>query len=206
MLSMALASLVLPFLPLMPLQILLNNLLYDLSEIGIPFDSADEKTLSRPQAWDINSVLGFTLIMGPLSSLFDLSTFAVLALGFKADVEVFRSAWFVESIATQILVIFVIRTARPFWTSRPNTVLTATSLGALAVALLLALTPAGHFAGFVSLPLPILTAMVIITIFYLGAAEALKPFALRWAPKGIQVWGPTWSWSTNPVRTPFRMK
>ena len=190
MLSMALASLVLPFLPLTPLQILLNNLLYDLSEIGIPFDSADEKTLSRPQAWDINSVLGFTLIMGPLSSVFDLGTFAVLALGFKADVDVFRSAWFVESIATQILVIFVIRTARPFWASRPNFVLTATSLSALAAALLLALTPAGHFAGFVSLPLPILAAIVIITIIYLAAAEALKPLALRWAPN-IQVWGPT---------------
>ena len=126
--------------------------------------------------------------MGPLSSVFDLGTFAVLALGFKADVDVFRSAWFVESIATQILVIFVIRTARPFWASRPNFVLTATSLSALAAALVLALTPAGHFAGFVSLPLPILAAIVIITIIYLAAAEALKPLALRWAPN-IQVWG-----------------
>jgi Mg2+-importing ATPase len=120
MLSMALASLALPFLPLTPLQILFNNLLYDFSEIGIPFDTGDEATLARPQAWNINSVLGFTLIMGPLSSLFDFATFALLELGFKADVDVFRTAWFAESIATQILVIFVIRTAQRAWTSRPN--------------------------------------------------------------------------------------
>ncbi len=75
MLSMALASLVLPFLPLAPLQILLNNLIYDVSEIGIPFDSADEETLAAPQVWDMQSVLRFTLIMGPLSSLFDIETF-----------------------------------------------------------------------------------------------------------------------------------
>jgi len=120
MLSMALASLVLPFLPLAPLQILLNNLIYDVSEIGIPFDTADDKELARPQTWDMQSVLRFTLIMGPLSSLFDAATFALLHLGFGADPAVFRTAWFIESIATQILVIFVIRTARPCWTSRPH--------------------------------------------------------------------------------------
>ncbi len=187
MLSMALASLILPFLPLMPLQILINNLLYDLSEIGIPFDAADEKSLSRPQTWDISSVLGFTLIMGPLSSLFDLGTFLMLSSIFKATADVFQTAWFVESITTQILVIFVIRTARPFWTSRPNAVLVASSLGALAVALLVALTPLGHFAGFVPLPGAILAAIAVITVAYLAAAEVLKPLALRWSPKGLQL-------------------
>ncbi|MES1180002.1 MAG: cation transporting ATPase C-terminal domain-containing protein, partial [Hyphomicrobium sp.] len=186
MLSMALASLILPFLPLTPLQILINNLLYDFSEIGIPFDEADEQALSRPQAWDINSVLGFTLIMGPLSSLFDLGTFFVLSNVFKADPETFRTAWFVESIATQILVIFIIRTAKPFWASKPNAVLAVSSLGALAIALIIALTPIGHFAGFVSLPASILSAIVGITICYLAAAEMLKPLALHWAPKGLQ--------------------
>jgi Mg2+-importing ATPase len=179
MLSMALASLALPFLPLTPLQILFNNLLYDFSEIGIPFDSADETALIRPQAWNINSVLGFTLIMGPLSSLFDLATFALLELGFKADVDIFRTAWFVESIATQILVIFVIRTAQRAWTSRPNRILTWTSLGALAIALSVALTPISRFVGFVPPPTPILAAIAAITIAYLAAAEALKPWAMR---------------------------
>jgi Mg2+-importing ATPase len=182
MLSMALASLVLPFLPLTPLQILLNNLLYDLSEIGIPFDSADEDTLARPQAWDIRSVLGFTLIMGPLSSVFDIGTFALLHLGFDVGADVFRTAWFVESIATQILVIFVIRTAGPVWASRPDRVLAATSLGAVVVALTLALTPIGHLVGFVALPLPILAAMAGVTTLYLASAEALKPLAMGWAP------------------------
>jgi Mg2+-importing ATPase len=179
MLSMALASLALPFLPLTPLQILFNNLLYDFSEIGIPFDTGDEATLARPQAWNINSVLGFTLIMGPLSSLFDFATFALLELGFKADVDVFRTAWFAESIATQILVIFVIRTAQRAWTSRPNRILVWTSLGALAVALSVALTPIGRFAGFVPPPTPILVAIAGITVAYLAAAEALKPLAMR---------------------------
>jgi Mg2+-importing ATPase len=178
MLSMALASLVLPFLPLAPLQILLNNLIYDVSEIGIPFDSADREDLARPKTWNMKAVLRFTLIMGPLSSLFDVATFALLRLGFNADVAEFRTAWFVESIATQILVIFIIRTARPFWTSRPHPVLAATSLGALAVALILALTPLGEVVGFVSLPLPMLAAIAGITLLYLASAEALKRFAV----------------------------
>ena len=110
MLSMALASLVLPFLPLLPVQILLNNLLYDLSEIGIPFDRVDEQDLSRPQAWDMGGLLRFTLIMGALSSVFDLATFAILIRVFDASPELFQTAWFVESTATQILVIFIIRT------------------------------------------------------------------------------------------------
>lgn len=179
MLSMALASLALPFLPLTPLQILLNNLLYDFSEIGIPFDTADDDALARPQAWNINSVLGFTLVMGPLSSLFDLATFALLEIGFKADINVFRTAWFVESIATQILVIFVIRTAQRAWTSRPNRILVWTSLGALAVALSVALTQIGRFVGFVPPPMSILAAISGITVVYLAAAEALKPLAMR---------------------------
>ncbi len=178
MLSMALASLVLPFLPLAPLQILLNNLIYDLSEIGIPFDSADPEALARPKAWDIRAILRFTLVMGPLSSLFDLSTFAMLHWGFRADVATFRTAWFVESIATQILVIFIIRTAKPLWHSRPHPILIATSLGALAVALALALTPLGAIIGFVALPAPILASITAITIVYLAAAEGLKRFAV----------------------------
>ncbi|BBK41908.1 magnesium-translocating P-type ATPase [Allostella vacuolata] len=182
MLSMALASLVLPFLPLAPLQILLNNLLYDISEVGIPFDTADQEALAAPQVWDMNGVLHFTLLMGPLSSLFDIATFALLHWGFEADVAVFRTAWFVESITTQILVIFVIRTARPCWASRPHRMLVATSLGALAAALAFSLTPAGAFVGFVALPLPILAAIAGVSIAYLVSAELLKRLAMRPRP------------------------
>jgi len=178
MLSMALASLVLPFLPLAPLQILLNNLLYDISEIGIPFDDADKEDIARPMAWDMKDVLRFTLIMGPLSSLFDIATFALLHVGFDAGVEVFRTAWFVESITTQILVIFAIRSAKPLWMSRPNPVLVATSLGALSVALLLALTPVGRVFGFVPLPPLVLFAIATISVAYLAMAEALKRRAM----------------------------
>jgi Mg2+-importing ATPase len=182
MLSMALASLVLPFLPLTSLQILLNNLIYDISEIGIPFDSADEKELLQPQTWDMKSVLRFTLIMGPLSSLFDVATFALLYLGFGADEAMFRTGWFVESITTQILVIFVIRTTGPLWTSRPDPVLAATSLGALACALILALTPLGGFVGFVTLPLGMLAALAGVSVAYLAMAEILKRRAML--PRG----------------------
>ncbi len=179
MLSMALASLALPFLPLAPLQILLNNLLYDISEIGIPFDDADKEDIARPMAWDMGSVLRFTLIMGPLSSLFDIATFVLLHAVLDVGVEAFRTAWFVESIATQILVIFIIRSAKPPWKSRPHPMLVASSLGALAVALLVALSPIGQIFGFVSMPAEILAAIAAISLVYLMTAEGLKRYAMR---------------------------
>jgi len=179
MLSMALASMVLPFLPLNPLQILVNNMLYDLSEVGIPFDEADASDLVKPQRWDMHAVLRFTLVMGPLSSLFDAATFIILLGFFGAGVEMFRTAWFVESILTQILVIFVIRTAGPCWRSRPNRFLVVTSVGALAFALVLALTPLGHPLGFVALPVPVLLGILAIAVVYLAFAEMLKPRAMR---------------------------
>ena len=179
MLSMALASLVLPFLPLLPVQILLNNLLYDLSEVGIPFDRVDQDELARPRAWDMGAILRFTLIMGALSSLFDFATFAVLLLALDAGPDLFRSAWFIESMATQILVIFVIRTWGAVWHSRPNRVLVATSLAALALACIVALTSLGQAFSFVAVPaLPLLTIGGIV-LAYLCLAEAVKRRALR---------------------------
>lgn len=179
MLSMALSAMVLPFLPLTPLQILINNMLYDLSEVGIPFDEADRQDLARPQHWDTGGILRFTLVMGPLSSLFDLATFALLLGVFQVDVAAFRTAWFVESILTQVLVIFVIRTVARPWRSRPHRLLVATSLGALAAALALALTPLGRPLGFVPLPPSLLSAIVAIAALYLGLAEVAKPLALK---------------------------
>lgn len=183
MLSMAAASLAIPFLPLTPAQILLNNLLYDISEIGIPFDAVEREDLAAPHAWDMHAVLRFTLVMGPLSSVFDLATFAVLLWGFGASPEEFRAAWFIESMATQILVIFLIRSGGPVWRARPpHPVLAATSLGALAVALFLALGPPAQALGFAPLPGAVLAAIAALVVLYLAAAEAMKRVAVSRLP------------------------
>ena len=174
MLSMAIASLVLPFLPLLPIQILLNNLIYDISEIGIPFDSVDPAGIAAPQAWDMKVFLRFTLVMGALSSFFDLATFAVLLRVFGADADSFRTAWFLESIATQILVIFIIRTRGHAWLSRAHPVLVATSLGALLLALILGLSPLGALFHFVPLPLGMLAVIAGIVVVYLSISEYVK--------------------------------
>jgi Mg2+-importing ATPase len=179
MLSMALASLLLPFLPLLPVQILLNNLLYDLSEIGIPFDRVDPQDLSAPQSWNMGGILRFTLIMGALSSIFDLATFAILLRVFDAEPETFRTAWFVESTATQILVIFIIRSRGMFWASRAHPLLVASSLGALATALTIVATPPGGYFGFVGLSTSILGSIGFLVFAYLAAAEFTKVFAAR---------------------------
>ncbi|MBB4038733.1 Mg2+-importing ATPase [Microvirga flocculans] len=178
MLSMAFASLFLPFLPLTPIQVLLNNLLYDVSETGIPFDDVDETATKRPHSWNMHEVLRFSLIMGPLSSLFDIATFVILLHVFGASAEVFRTGWFLESMATQILVVFLIRTALPAWISRPNRALVATSLGSLGLAILLALSPVGHWLGFFTLPWPILLSIAALIGGYLLMAEFLKRLAL----------------------------
>jgi len=164
MLSMALASIVLPFLPLLPLQILLNNLVYDLSEIGIPFDEVDQEDVAHPEIWDMRAILRFTIVMGIVSSLFDALTFGVLLKVFEADAPLFQTGWFVESIATQILVIFLIRSRRlPWLTNRPHKLLVATSLGALSIGLLLALGPWAGMFGFVAVSASLIAVIVVIT-------------------------------------------
>jgi Mg2+-importing ATPase len=178
MLSMAFASLFIPFLPLLPVQVLLNNLLYDLSETGIPFDNVVEREVARPQRWDMRGVLRFSLIMGPLSSVFDIATFVALLHIFEASAEVFRTAWFVESTATQILVVFLIRTRLRFSVDKPNGVLVASSLTALAAALLIALTPLGGVLGFAFPSWRILAFLLVLVVGYLGSAEAVKRIAL----------------------------
>ena len=179
MLSMALASIVLPFLPLLPLQILLNNLLYDLSEIGIPFDDVDHEDVARPEAWNMRSILRFTIVMGVVSSLFDAITFTVLLKLFGADAASFQTGWFVESIATQILVIFLIRSRRAPWRAgRPNAILLATSIGALGAGIALALGPWRALFGFTGLSTTLIISIALITSLYLVAAEMAKRIAL----------------------------
>jgi Mg2+-importing ATPase len=179
MLTMALASLFLPFLPLTAVQVLLNNLIYDMSEIGIPFDNADADDLARPHGWDMRALVRFTAVMGPLSSLFDLATFALLLWVFHADVATFRAAWFIESMATQILVVFVIRTMRPAWASRPHVALTVTALTGLAAALALPLLPWGGLLGFAVPGAIMIGAIALLVAAYLASAELIKRHALR---------------------------
>jgi Mg2+-importing ATPase len=179
MLSMALASIFLPFLPLTPIQVLLNNLIYDLSEIGIPFDRVGGAEVAQPRVWDMGEILRFTAVMGTLSSLFDLATFALLVLAFEAPPDLFRTAWFLESIATQILVIFIIRTHGPAWRSAPHPVLTLTSLAALAGAVVLCVAPVGAGLGFVPIPGGLAVAIAGIVAAYLVCAEVAKRFADR---------------------------
>jgi Mg2+-importing ATPase len=179
MLSMAVASFFLPFLPMLPTQILLNNLLYDVSEIGIPFDTVRAEAVARPQVWNLRDLVRFAGIMGPLSSIFDLLTFAGLVLIFHASPPEFRTAWFLESMATQVLVIFIIRTNGRPWADRPRPILAATSLGALLVALALPFTPLAHWLGFQTPPLAMTGSIMGVVAVYLIFAELLKRAAIK---------------------------
>lgn len=179
MFSMAGASLILPFLPMLPVQILLNNLLYDFSEIPIPLDRVDEDYLVRPRRWDMGFIRTFMLVIGPVSSVFDFLTFYVMLVVFHAGEGLFHTGWFIESIATQVLVIFIIRTRKNPLSSRPNLWLAACSLTVVGVAVLLPFTAAGAHLGFVAPPLLfffILTGMVLV---YLLAAEGMKRWFFR---------------------------
>ncbi len=178
MLSMAVASMALPFLPMLPTQILLNNLLYDLSEIGIPLDGVRAEATAKPQVWDMAGLMRFAGIMGPLSSLFDFVTFAALLFMFHASPDEFRTAWFLESMATQILVIFIIRTNGRPWQDLPSRPLALSSLLALAVAIALPFTTVGRWFGFETPPAAMLAGIALIVVVYLVAAELVKPFAI----------------------------
>lgn len=179
MLSMAIASVALPFLPMLPTQILLNNLLYDLSELGIPFDNVSAQATARPQLWDMKGLIRFAAIMGPLSSLFDFLTFGALLFLFNASPGVFQTTWFLESMATQILVIFVIRTNGRPWKSLPDPVLATSSLVALTVAMIVPFTPIGVWFGFVVPPPVMLAGIGLLVVVYLLCAELLKPVAVQ---------------------------
>ena len=178
MLSMAVASLFLPFLPMLPTQILLNNLLYDFSEIGIPFDTVRPEATAAPQVWNMRGLMLFAGIMGPLSSAFDLLTFAGLMLVFHAAPEEFRTVWFLESMATQILVIFIIRTNGRPWSNWPHPALTLSSLAALLVAMVLPFSPAGAWFGFQAPPPAVTASVGALVVAYLVCAELLKRFAI----------------------------
>jgi P-type Mg2+ transporter len=181
MFSMAAASLFLPFLPMLPTQILLNNFLYDISQISIPGDNVDPALLHRPKRWQIGFIRQFMMIIGPISSIYDFVTFGVLLWLFHASMNaaLFRTGWFVESLATQTLVVFVIRTATNPVKSRPSRPLLISVLAVVAVAAVLPYTPVAHLLRFTRLPLSLLGAIALLAATYLWLVQAVKSWFYR---------------------------
>jgi Mg2+-importing ATPase len=179
MISMALASVALPFLPLLAQQVLLNNFLSDIPSFAIATDNVDEEDRLRPRHWEIGSVRRFMLTFGLISSLFDLLTFGFL-LYMAGEVESqFQTGWFVESVLTELLIVFVIRTRKGFWQSRPAHLLAGLTAVVVAVIFALPFLPVGQLFGFVPLPVPLLVGVVIITALYLLASEMAKHWFFR---------------------------
>jgi Mg2+-importing ATPase len=175
MFSAAGASLVLPFLPMLPTQILLNNFLYDLSEMAIPADNVDEELLERPARWDVSFIRRFMLVFGPISSIYDFLTFGLLIRVLHAGEELFRTAWFMESLATQTFVIFIIRTRRvPFFRSMPGLALIATTLTCASLGLALPYSPLARPLGFEPPPLHFVAILGLLVLTYLGLVELGK--------------------------------
>ncbi|KKW16444.1 MAG: magnesium-translocating P-type ATPase [Candidatus Kerfeldbacteria bacterium RIFCSPLOWO2_01_FULL_48_11] len=170
----------LPFLPMLPIQILLNNFIYDFSQVTIPSDKVDSEWVRKPRKWDLSFVRKFMYIFGPISSVFDFLTFFVLFSVFKLGESAFQTGWFLESLATQTLVIHVIRTKRiPFIQSRPSKFLLATTLTAISVGWVLPYTPIGRIFKFTPLPLHIIATIIGLVVAYLIVVEVVKKLYYR---------------------------
>jgi Mg2+-importing ATPase len=180
MISMTGASIFLPFLPMMPIQILMNNFLYDMSQTSIPTDLVDEEYLKRPQRWNIHSIQRFMILIGPVSSIFDFATFGVLLFIFHAQQPLFTTGWFLESLCTQTLVIHVIRTGKiPFIESWPSKFLILTSIVIITVGIIL---PFSHLAGvldFVTPPPLYFLALFVIILVYLLTVQLVKSLVVK---------------------------
>ncbi len=180
MFSAAGASLFLPFLPMLPVQILLNNLLYSFAQLALPSDNVDQTYIQKPQRLRTAFVRNFMIAFGPVSSLFDFATFFVMIYVFKAGAPLFQTAWFVESLFTQSLVIFVIRTRTvPFFRSRANKLLVINVFVILLLALVLPFTPLAKVFGFVPLPTTFLLILIGFVVVYLGLVEMMKVWFYR---------------------------
>jgi Mg2+-importing ATPase len=179
MFSMAAASLFLPFLPLLPKQVLLANLLTDLPEMTIATDRVDPEWVARPQRWDLRFIRRFMLVFGWVSSLFDFGTFAVLLWLLGAGTAEFRTGWLVESVVSAALIVLVIRTRRPLWRSPPGKKLALTTLGTVAAALLLPLLPVARALSLVPLPARFYVALLGVVALYVATAELAKRLFYR---------------------------
>jgi len=183
MFSMAGASFFLPFLPMLPTQILLNNFLYDLSQVTIPTDHVDESYMIKPRRWDIKLIRDFMIYIGPVSSIFDFLTFFIMLQVFRASAPLFHTGWFVESLATQTLVLFIIRTAGNPMRSRPSLPLTFTVLLIVACGMLLPFTPLAAPLGFTPLPALYFLFLAGMIITYLVLVEVVKRWLMRRLPR-----------------------
>jgi Mg2+-importing ATPase len=192
MFSAAAASIFLPFLPMLPIQIIFMNLLYDMSNMTIPTDNVDEEYTTQPRKWDIGFVRMYTIFFGPFSSVYDFLTFGIMLFIFGClagssalhatplqlhYAALFQSAWFVESFWTEVLIMFVIRTRRiPFLTSRPGKWLAGFIIGFVAFGTILPFTPFGGFLGMVPLPAEFWVLVALMTVTYLFLVDAGKVF------------------------------
>ena len=182
MISMTGAGLILPFLPMLPVQILLNNFLYDLSQIGIPTDGVDKEYLEKPRPWNIDLVKKYMLIVGPVSSIFDFLTYGIMWWVFAGFLhqDLFHTGWFIESLFTQTLVVYVIRTKKiPFIQSRPSKWLVLTSLSVLAIGLGMVYGPLSGFFGFVRPPALYFWLLAGMVLAYLFLVQVVKNWFIR---------------------------
>jgi len=176
------ASLFLPFLPLTAGQILLNNFLSDIPAVGIADDGVDPEILERPRRWNIGFIGRYMVAFGVLSSVFDFVTFGVLLRIFHASVAVFQTGWFVESLLTELAVALVMRTTRPFFKSRPGTVLLASTLVLIPIAFAIPYAPFARVFGFVPLSASLTATIAAITVAYVAATELQKRWFYRLNP------------------------
>jgi Mg2+-importing ATPase len=174
MLSMAVAAVVLPFLPLLPRQILLLNFLSDIPGTTIANDRVDPEQLTRPQAWRIDRIRSFMIVFGTISTAFDLATFATLRLVFDAGPALFRSGWFVQSVLTELAVMLVLRTRRPAFRSTPGRLLLGSSIAVGGVTLALPYSPLANPLGLQALPAGMLAALLALTSGYVLVTEGAK--------------------------------
>jgi Mg2+-importing ATPase len=195
MFSMVVGALVLPFLPMLPAQILLNNFLYDLAQTTIPSDNVDASQLRGPQRWSVPLIRRFMVGIGPVSSLYDLLTFYVLIHWLHATSETFHTGWFIESLATQTLVVFVIRTHGNPLRSRPSTALLASVAAVVAVGLMLPWTPLASLFGFVPLPPVFFVFLGTATLTYMLLVQLIKRRFMQ--PAGEQRHQPR-AWNVVP--------
>src|SRR5437899_6639593 len=179
MFSMAGAFLFLSFLPMLPTQILLNNFLYDLSQITIPTDNVDPSFMQKPQRWNIRLIRNFMVFIGPISSIFDFLTFFILLALFQSSETLFHTGWFVESLATQTLVLFIIRTMGNPFRSRPSRSLMVTTLLIVGIGVALPATPMAMILGFTRLPASYFAFLITATLTYLALVDVAKRQLVR---------------------------
>jgi Mg2+-importing ATPase len=165
---------------MLPIQILLNNFLYDISQVAIPSDEVDEEYLQKARPWNVNYIKKFMIVIGPISSIFDFITFGVLWFMFHASESLFHTGWFLESLCTQTLVIYIIRTGKkPFIESKPSQFLMFTSIYIVTIGLFIPFTPLGKYFGFVAPPLSYFPVLAGIVGSYLLLVQIVKKLFIK---------------------------